>query len=123
MIIELYFHRRPILEGDNWWRGHAAAFLKYVNVAPEVLRKGRVSQVNQHIQYINFYLQISCDQFKVSSFCLQKKREAAYFVVVLHDLKTVVIAIRGTETPEDVITDGLCRECSLTMDDLDGLIK
>uniref|UniRef100_A0ACD5WIU4 Uncharacterized protein n=2 Tax=Avena sativa TaxID=4498 RepID=A0ACD5WIU4_AVESA len=88
--------RRPILEGDNWWRGHAAAFLKYVNVAPEVLRKGRVSQT---------------------------KREAAYFVIVLHDLRTVVIAIRGTETLEDVITDGLCRECSLTMDDLDGLIN
>uniref|UniRef100_A0A453G4M5 DUF7358 domain-containing protein n=1 Tax=Aegilops tauschii subsp. strangulata TaxID=200361 RepID=A0A453G4M5_AEGTS len=88
--------RRPILEGDNWWRGHAAAFLKYVNVPPEVLRKGRVSQT---------------------------KREAAYFVIVLHNLRTVVIAIRGTETPEDVITDGLCRECSLTMDDLDGLIK
>ncbi|PNT73388.1 hypothetical protein BRADI_2g57770v3 [Brachypodium distachyon] len=88
--------RRPILEGDNWWRGHAAAFLKYVNVAPEALREGRVSQ---------------------------KKREAAYFVVVLHNLKTIVIAIRGTETPEDVITDGLCRECSLTMDDLDGLIN
>ncbi|XP_062207788.1 uncharacterized protein LOC133909388 isoform X2 [Phragmites australis] len=88
--------RRPILEGDNWWRGHAAAFLKYVNVAPEVLRKGRVSQT---------------------------KREAAYFVVVLHDLKTVVISIRGTETPEDVITDGLCKECALTMDDLDGLIN
>jgi hypothetical protein len=46
-LIELYFYRRPILEGDNWWRGHAAAFLKYVNVAPEVLRKGRVSQVNE----------------------------------------------------------------------------
>uniref|UniRef100_A0A8I6X5I1 Fungal lipase-like domain-containing protein n=2 Tax=Hordeum vulgare subsp. vulgare TaxID=112509 RepID=A0A8I6X5I1_HORVV len=88
--------RRPILEGDNWWRGHAAAFLKYVNVPPEVLRKGRVSQT---------------------------KREAAYFIIVLHDLKTVVIAIRGTETPEDVITDGLCRECSLTMDDLDGLVN
>ncbi|VAH66848.1 unnamed protein product [Triticum turgidum subsp. durum] len=88
--------RRPILEGDNWWRGHAAAFLKYVNVPPEVLRKGRVSQT---------------------------KREAAYFVIVLHNLRTVVIAIRGTETPEDVITDGLCRECSLTMDDLDGLIN
>ncbi|EMS63541.1 Sn1-specific diacylglycerol lipase alpha [Triticum urartu] len=71
--------RRPILEGDNWWRGHAAAFLKYVNVPPEVLRKGRVSQT---------------------------KREAAYFVIVLHNLRTVVIAIRGTETPEDVITDG-----------------
>jgi hypothetical protein len=56
-------------------------------------------------------------------FFLQTKREAAYFVIVLHDLRTVVIAIRGTETLEDVITDGLCRECSLTMDDLDGLIK
>jgi len=56
-------------------------------------------------------------------FCLQTKREAAYFVVVLHDLSTVVIAIRGTETAEDVITDGLCKECNLTMDDLDGLIK
>ncbi|KAK3162737.1 hypothetical protein QOZ80_1BG0093140 [Eleusine coracana subsp. coracana] len=88
--------RRPILEGDNWWRGHASAFLKYVNVDPEVLRKGRASQ---------------------------KKREVAYFVVVLHDLNTVVIAIRGTETPEDVITDGLCKDCSLTMDDLDGLIN
>ena len=56
-------------------------------------------------------------------FCLQTKREAAYFVVVLHDLSTVVIAICGTETPEDVITDGLCKECNLTVDDLDGLIK
>ncbi|KAF0919729.1 hypothetical protein E2562_031072, partial [Oryza meyeriana var. granulata] len=88
--------RWPILEGDNWWRGHAAAFLKYVSVPPELLIKGRVSQT---------------------------RREAAYFVVVLHDLKTLVIAIRGTETPEDVITDGLCRECSLTVDDLDGLIN
>ncbi|KAG8054329.1 hypothetical protein GUJ93_ZPchr0001g31284 [Zizania palustris] len=60
--------RRPILEGDNWWRGHAAAFLKYVSVPPEVLIKGRVSQT---------------------------RREAAYFVV----------------------------ECSLTKDDLDGLIN
>ncbi|XP_072965574.1 uncharacterized protein [Typha angustifolia] len=88
--------RRPVLEGDNWWRGHAAAFLKYVDLSPEALRQGRVSQ---------------------------KKREAAYFVVVLHDLKTIVIAVRGTETPEDLITDGLCRECSLTIDDLDGLIN
>uniref|UniRef100_A0A0D9V936 Uncharacterized protein n=1 Tax=Leersia perrieri TaxID=77586 RepID=A0A0D9V936_9ORYZ len=88
--------RRPVLEGDNWWRGHAAAFLKYINVPQEVLIKGRVSQT---------------------------RREAAYFVVVLHDLKTLVIAIRGTETPEDVITDGLCRECCLTEDDLDGLIN
>ncbi|KAK1271220.1 hypothetical protein QJS04_geneDACA014136 [Acorus gramineus] len=85
-------HRRPVLEGDNWWRGHAAAFLKYTNIPPEALRCGRVSQ---------------------------KKCEAAYFVVVLHHLKSVVIAVRGTETPEDLITDGLCRECILSADDLD----
>ncbi|XP_009379930.2 uncharacterized protein LOC103968432 isoform X1 [Musa acuminata AAA Group] len=88
--------RRPLLEGDNWWRGHAAAFLKFVNLPPKALHKGRVSQT---------------------------KREAAYFVVVLHDKKTIVIAIRGTETPEDLITDGLCRECALTVEDLDGLIN
>jgi len=52
MLVELYFCRGPILEGDNCWRGHAAAFLKYANVAPEVLRKGRVSQVNQLFLYI-----------------------------------------------------------------------
>ncbi|CAJ1977809.1 unnamed protein product [Sphenostylis stenocarpa] len=88
--------RRPILDGDNWWRGHAAAFLKYTNLPPEVLRQGRVNQV---------------------------KCEAAYFVVVLHHLQSVVIAIRGTETPEDLITDGLCKECSLSADDLAGLIN
>ncbi len=37
--------RRPIIDGDNWWRGHAAAFLNYVNLTPEVLRQGRVNQV------------------------------------------------------------------------------
>nr|XP_009402702.2 PREDICTED: uncharacterized protein LOC103986413 isoform X1 [Musa acuminata subsp. malaccensis] len=89
-------NRRPMLEGDNWWRGHAAAFLKYVNMPPEALRRGRVSQT---------------------------KREAAYFVLVIHDLKSVVIAVRGTETPEDLITDGLCRNCTLSMDDLDGIIN
>ncbi|RRT74135.1 hypothetical protein B296_00021954, partial [Ensete ventricosum] len=89
-------NRRPMLEGDNWWRGHAAAFLKYVSMPPEALRRGRVSQT---------------------------KREAAYFVLVIHDLKSVVIAVRGTETPEDLITDGLCRNCTLSMDDLDGIIK
>ncbi|XP_068491448.1 uncharacterized protein [Phaseolus vulgaris] len=89
-------NRRPVLDGDNWWRGHAAAFLKYINLPPEVLRHGRVSQV---------------------------KCQAAYFVVVLHHLQTVVIAIRGTETPEDLITDGLCKECSLSVDDLAGLIN
>lgn len=56
-------------------------------------------------------------------FVSQTKREAAYFVVVLHDKRTIVVAVRGTETPEDLITDGLCRECDLTMEDLDGLIK
>lgn len=53
----------------------------------------------------------------------QTKREAAYFIVVLHDQKVVVITVRGTETPEDLLTDGLCRECALSMADLDGLIK
>lgn len=88
--------RRPILDGDNWWRGHAAAFLKYVNLPPESLRHGRVCQ---------------------------KNRGVAYFIVVLHAVQTVVIAIRGTETPEDLITDGLCRECNLSENDLDGLIN
>ncbi|KAH1231409.1 Sn1-specific diacylglycerol lipase alpha [Glycine max] len=86
----------PILDGDNWWRGHAAAFLKYVNLPPEALIHGRVSQV---------------------------KCEAAYFIVVLHQLQSVVIAIRGTETPEDLITDGLCKECTMSVDDLAGLIN
>lgn len=54
---------------------------------------------------------------------MQSKREAAYFVVVLHDKKIVLIGVRGTETPEDLITDGLCRECAFTMEDLDGLVK
>ncbi|GJN02511.1 hypothetical protein PR202_ga19870 [Eleusine coracana subsp. coracana] len=84
--------RRPALDGDNWWRGHAAAFLRFVNIPPKALLRGRVCQ---------------------------SKREAAYFVVVLHDKKTVVIAVRGTETPEDLLTDGLCRECAFTMEDLD----
>jgi hypothetical protein len=34
-----------------------------------------------------------------------------------------VISVRGTETPEDLITDGLGRECLLSREDLDGLIK
>jgi hypothetical protein len=37
--------RWPSLSGDNWWRGHAAAFLKYVNLPSEALRHGRVCQV------------------------------------------------------------------------------
>ncbi len=43
--------------------------------------------------------------------------------MVLHHLRLVVIAVRGTETPEDLITDGLCKECTLSADDLDGLMK
>ncbi|KAJ4843652.1 hypothetical protein Tsubulata_010148 [Turnera subulata] len=89
-------NRRPILIGDNWWRGHAAAYLNYVKLPAEALRRGRVCQ---------------------------EKCEAAYFIVVLHRLRTVVIAVRGTETPEDLITDGLGRESPLSMEDLDGLIK
>ena len=53
----------------------------------------------------------------------QAKCEAAYFIVVLHQLRLVVIAVRGTETPEDLITDGLCKECILSSEDLDGLMK
>ncbi|KAK3204552.1 hypothetical protein Dsin_018598 [Dipteronia sinensis] len=89
-------NRRPKLDGDNWWRGHAAAFLKYINLSRDVLRRGRVCQ----------------DRCK-----------AAYFILVLHHLRSVVIAVRGTETPEDLITDGLGKECILSTEDLDGLIN
>ncbi|KAK0607670.1 hypothetical protein LWI29_018442 [Acer saccharum] len=89
-------NRRPKLDGDNWWRGHAAAFLKYINLSRDVLRQGRVCQ----------------DRCK-----------AAYFILVLHHLRSVVIAVRGTETPEDLITDGLGKECILSTEDLDGLIN
>lgn len=34
-----------------------------------------------------------------------------------------MITIRGTETPEDLITDGLGNECLLSEEDLDGLLK
>ncbi|PKA55926.1 sn1-specific diacylglycerol lipase [Apostasia shenzhenica] len=44
--------------------------------------------------------------YLVCSLGSQKKREAAYFVVVLHEQRSLVIAVRGTETPEDLITDG-----------------
>ncbi|XP_024988747.1 uncharacterized protein LOC112523389 isoform X2 [Cynara cardunculus var. scolymus] len=89
------WNRLPKLEGDNWWRGHASAFLRYVNLPAEVLRQGRVCQA---------------------------RCEAAYFVVVLHHIKSVVICVRGTETPEDLLTDGLSRECMLATEDIDGLI-
>nr|XP_043626389.1 uncharacterized protein LOC122597873 [Erigeron canadensis] len=85
----------PKLKGDNWWRGHARAFLRYINLPADSLRQGRVCQA---------------------------RCEAAYFVVVLHLLKSVVICVRGTETPEDLLTDGLSRECMLDAEDLEGLI-
>lgn len=40
--------RRPALDGDNWWRGHAAAFLRFVNIAPTALVRGRVRQVTPY---------------------------------------------------------------------------
>ncbi|KAJ3696868.1 hypothetical protein LUZ61_000573 [Rhynchospora tenuis] len=89
-------NRRPALEGDNWWRGHAAAFLRFVKLQPEALLQGRVCQT---------------------------RREAAYFMVALHEERTVVITVRGTETPEDLLTDGLCRECDLSSEYLDGLVN
>ncbi|KAG6544343.1 hypothetical protein Mapa_014177 [Marchantia paleacea] len=89
-------NRMPKLEGDNWWRGHAAAFLRFAQLPPEALRKGRV---------------------------LQTKRESVYFVVVLHHLRYVVVAVRGTETPEDLLTDGLGRESALMDSDLCGILK
>ncbi|CAM6120436.1 unnamed protein product [Calypogeia fissa] len=89
-------NRRPALEGDNWWRGHAAAFLTHAQLPPEALRQGRVLQTN---------------------------RESVYFVVVLKQLRSVVVAVRGTETPEDLITDGLGRECALTKSDLRGILE
>ncbi|KAK1319527.1 Disease resistance protein [Acorus calamus] len=48
-------NRRPVLEGDNWWRGHAAAFLKYTNVPPEALRCGRVSQLYRRYPNLHVY--------------------------------------------------------------------
>ncbi|GKA78763.1 hypothetical protein Tco_0785300 [Tanacetum coccineum] len=88
--------RLPVLKGDNWWRGHARAFLKYVNLPAEALRQGRVCQT---------------------------RCEAAYFVLVHHHIKCVVICVRGTETREDLLTDGLSRECMLATEDFDGIIQ
>lgn len=56
MCFVSHFCRRPVLHGDNWWRGHAAAFLKYVKLPPEVLRRGRVNQV---ILFYCSYLSLS----------------------------------------------------------------
>lgn len=94
-------NRRPILEGDNWWRGHASAFLRHARLPPEALIQGRIAQQNNTVLV----------------------REAVYFVVVLRQLETVVVAVRGTETPEDLLTDGLGRECKLSDSDLLGLLK
>ena len=66
---------------------------------------------------------ISFSSIHVIVLLFQEKSKATYFVVVLHYLRCVVIAVRGTETAEDLITDGLGRACSLTPEDLDGLAK
>ncbi|GJW64886.1 hypothetical protein Tco_0116770 [Tanacetum coccineum] len=79
----ILMRRLPILKGDKWWRGHARAFLKYVNFPVEALPQGRVCQ---------------------------KRREASYFVVDIHHIKSGVICAWGTETAEDLLTDGLSRE-------------
>lgn len=56
--------------------------------------------------------------------CLVKaNREAVYFVVALHKLKILLVAVRGTETCEDLLTDGLGRESELSDSDLLGLLK
>jgi hypothetical protein len=41
----------------------------------------------------------------------------------LHHLKCVVIVVRGTETPEDLLTDVLCRDCIVSESDLAGLLN
>ncbi|CDP19311.1 unnamed protein product [Coffea canephora] len=131
-LIELLLSRRPAVEGDNWWRGHAAAFLKHVKSTPDALRKGRINQVSPYycnILTLLYGLSAFSHSFKsfnkliLPFFYTIGKCKASYFMMVLHHLKSVVIAVRGTETPEDLITDGLCRECCLSKEDLDGLIN
>lgn len=71
-------------------------YLKFVNRPPDTLRKGRVYQT---------------------------KREAANFAVVLRHLPCMIIAVKGTETPGNLVTDVLCREYALSKKDLDELIS
>lgn len=56
-------------------------------------------------------------------YSLQTARQSAYFVVVLKKLKIVLVAVRGTETPEDLLTDGLSEDTPLTDSDLQWLLK
>ncbi|EFJ11321.1 hypothetical protein SELMODRAFT_126601, partial [Selaginella moellendorffii] len=94
-LLSLWNRRRsPSVDGDNWWRGHATAFLRAARLPAEALLKGRIHQRN---------------------------RETVYFVIELKELKLVVVAVRGTETPEDLLTDGLGRECILADTDFQGL--
>ena len=58
--------RLPNLEGDNWWKGHAAAFLRYSKLPPEALRKGRVCQVQCLITELCIYIRENA-QFLVVS--------------------------------------------------------
>lgn len=57
------------------------------------------------------------------AFYPKTKRESAYFVVVLNKLRIVLVAVRGTETPEDLLTDGLSKVSKLADSDLLGLLK
>jgi hypothetical protein len=43
-------------------------------------------------------------------------------VAVVHDLRCVIVAVRGTESPEDLLTDGLGKESILDETDL-GFLK
>ncbi|PKU77450.1 sn1-specific diacylglycerol lipase [Dendrobium catenatum] len=63
-------NRRPILEGDNWWRGHAAAFLKCANLSPQALQRGRVIQVRSH--FVFFF----------SSYCLPSIKKLNVFKLI-----------------------------------------
>ena len=51
----------------------------------------------------------------------QSSAQAVFFVCVLHHCRRVVVAVRGTETPEDLLIDGLGRERPLTKADLAGV--
>eukprot|EP00898_Chlorokybus_atmophyticus_P002191 jgi/Chlat1/2973/Chrsp2S04701 len=85
---------RPKLEGDNSWRGHAAAFLTHAGIPGTALLKARVAQ---------------------------PRGEAVYFVCGLPAARAVVVSIRGTGSIEDCLSDALATESPLRADDLAGI--
>eukprot|EP00899_Mesostigma_viride_P015838 jgi/Mesvir1/24255/Mv10957-RA.1 len=92
MCIPCFYSKRPaVVEGDNWWRGHAAAFIRYAGIPPNALIRGSVAQPHG---------------------------EAVYFVVVQHALRRVVVAIRGTESVEDVVSDAFAGAVTFTQEDV-----